>query len=190
VSQPDTLHLDADHVAAMIDGTLDDEERARVVAHLADCALCRQEIADVRATQRSSPSSVRLRWVGSAAAAVLAGIFLIGPLLSREPAGPVLRAAPAGSDVIEITAPSPTPDPDRELVFTWRAVEPGAIYTLILMDESADVIWRVDGVRDTTARLPSDHPLQRGTTYLYAIDALLPDGRTITSGTRRLNTQR
>jgi len=190
VIQSDPFHLDPDDVAGMADGTLADEERARVVAHIADCAQCRQEIADVRAAQRTAPSRAGLWWLGSAAAAVLAGVFLLGPLLSRGGTDPVLRAASDGPPAIEVVAPSGSPGADERLAFAWRAVAPGAIYTIILMDESADVIWRLDGVPDTTVTVPADRALRPATTYLYVIDAMLPDGRTVTSGTRRLTTRR
>jgi len=188
VSQPDAPHLEPEQVAAMVDGTLAGEDRHRVVAHLADCASCRNEIAEVRAQQRAASQRVGLLWAGGAAAAILAGVLVTGPLFSRDTPDPVLRAPSTSRATIEIVSPADVLDLDAP-AFTWHSLAPGTVYTLILMDESAEVVWRLDGVRDTTATVPGDRTLRRNAGYLFVIDARLPDGRTVTSGTRRLSTR-
>jgi len=57
----------------MIDGGLPADRRADVEAHLAICAACRSELAATSALVDSAPtrSTIPIRWIAGAAAAVL-----------------------------------------------------------------------------------------------------------------------
>lgn len=89
-------HLDLDALGAWLDGGLDDDDRRAAAAHLADCLLCRGELAELRATvallrglpQYAPRRSFRLgpEHAGPAARAE-------GRLLRLLPALPALRAA-------------------------------------------------------------------------------------------------
>jgi len=182
--EPEPPHLDAFTVAAFIDGGLDEVERARLVSHVADCSVCRQEIADVRAARRR-PVPRTAWWMAGVVAAGLAGILVVGPLLGDDEGGPTFRSAPAGRSSVIMLVPPDTIPAGQSPVFMWRAVASDAIYTLVVMDERADVVWRVDGTRDTTAAIPPDRLPGRDGTLLYTLDARLPDGRIVTTGTRR-----
>src|SRR5206468_2018099 len=58
-----------------VEGTLDRPLTAEVEAHLANCELCAEDVADLRATrvQRRRPA----RWIAAAAAAVVVAIVAI-----------------------------------------------------------------------------------------------------------------
>lgn len=82
-----TRHLDADVVAALVDGELADDERERALVHLADCPPCR---AEVDAQRRFK---ARLRTLGPA-----------GPAPDRQLVDRLLALGPV--------PPAPAPPPD------------------------------------------------------------------------------
>lgn len=188
----DQHHLDPGEVAAYVDGHLESAERIRVLEHLADCDLCRADVIEVAGALESINRRPRRRWVVPAAvAAVLAAVvFLGGPLARTGDPGDVLRAPEApGSRASAVTIVTPASESvvaPSELVFTWNAVG-DAVYRLTVTDRGGDPLWSGE-TRDTTMLLPSLVVLEPATAYLWYVDALLPDGRTVTTGVRRFET--
>ena len=192
-AQPIGDHLDTSEVAAYVDQVVSDTERERIETHLATCDACTGEVAFIVKTLDSpvqTERSGRRRWMLAAgvAAAVLAGSLLIGMPGVRGGQDRVLRESPAadaeGTAPIQVIAPAEAGDIDiGRIEFAWRAVEPGTAYNLTVTDEGGDVVW-TGSTRDTAVLLTSQVVLQPGATYFWYVDAVLPDGRTLSSGVR------
>ncbi|HEV7242236.1 MAG TPA: zf-HC2 domain-containing protein [Thermoanaerobaculia bacterium] len=76
-------HLSSDVLFGYVDGTLDDSSRAAAQAHLEECDLCREDVADLKPLGASVQSR---RWMWVAAAAALALVFTLAPFFRRAPA--------------------------------------------------------------------------------------------------------
>ncbi len=178
-------HLESGEVASYLDRVLAPAEQARVETHLADCAECRSELIAVSRLRRTRSRS---RWwtVGPAVAAAAVVLFVVTRSVSPPGPGPVLRdgGEPPALTVGLITPADSAVTPGRLLRFTWRSAGAGASYRLTLSDERGDVAWSVTSA-DTTGRPTSGVHLSTGRPYFWYVDALLPDGRSVTSGVRR-----
>ncbi len=85
-------HLHSNDLAAYIDRTLDDDARAQLEDHLADCAACRAELIGAHRVVRSRPLHRRPIVLGPLVAAVVLVLFMVmlrGP--TSNAAQPVLR---------------------------------------------------------------------------------------------------
>ena len=185
-------HLSEELMAAWLDGELAGEERARVASHLADCDLCRAEVAAVRALLADEPAEAvprpprrgrLLRYLLPVAAAAAAVWLLVVPTARQEE--PRLRSGPGAEPgaVPAVVAVAPVGDavvPDRP-TFTWRAAGADAHYTLVLTDAAGAPVWRTS-TPDTVVALPPDVPLAAGRTYYWTVDARLADGEAATTG--------
>ncbi|HEY2377883.1 MAG TPA: zf-HC2 domain-containing protein [Gemmatimonadaceae bacterium] len=193
-------HVSNEDLAAYLDGTLDQERRAIVESHLADCDRCRWDMLDVRglladlpATEQAPRRTPRRRrsaaWI--ATGAVAAGIIFSAALLrmpARDQARPSVERGAAVIDRIAVV----TPAADRVVdgpnaVFVWRAIEGGGTYRLTIMDSAGARLWTTS-TRDTTTSIPIKPPFARGRNYLWYVDALASDGHTVTSGARSFST--
>lgn len=85
-AQEPPRHLDEGELFGWVDGTLDDAAREAVGAHMEDCALCREDAADLQRlrTRRRGPAP-RL-WL--AAAAALAAVLITLLLMTRGRTAP------------------------------------------------------------------------------------------------------
>jgi predicted anti-sigma-YlaC factor YlaD len=188
-------HLDHDIVAAYLDGELGDEERISVESHLAECDVCCQEVVALDETLRTTPRARSIRRYATpalAAAAVLAAVLVARPWAERPP-------TPGVSDVIERAAPdvastrmeavSPgqgaVVEPDN-IGLQWRSAGEGARYQITVATTEGDSVWVAMGT-DTVATVPAE-ALVRGIEYLWYVDALLPDGRTASTGVNHFQT--
>jgi hypothetical protein len=184
------IHLESAEVASYLDRALPPAERERVEAHLADCAECRREVIEVSRLRHTSAS--RRRWLlfapAAAAAAILIAV-LARPADTPGP-GPVLRdGGEEPSLTVSLVAPTDSATVEgRAVAFTWRSAGDGVSYRLTVTDDWGDVVWS-GASADTTARLPSTS-LRTGRPYFWYVDALLPDGRSMTSNVRRFTAGR
>jgi hypothetical protein len=185
----ESSHIRAEDIAAYVDDRVSDNERAALEAHFADCSACCEEIVAVRRLQTASGSQRRILWAvgGSAAVAAVLSLLLIGQPW-KEPVSPSVepstlqRAVPTTS-IVEIVSPGDGSTIRRpDLVFSWRKPdgEP-ALYHFVITTEAADSVWS-STTQDTMIVLPRDMLLEQGTTYLWYVDALLPDGRPTSTG--------
>ena len=183
-------HLSAETVAAYLDETLSGTQRSSVEDHLADCEQCRGEVVEVARILHRRPG--RRGWLliapAAAAAAVLAFV-LIGMPNGGPTDGPATRG-PSDTDAalrgIEVVQPSPDEVvAPANLTFTWRRAETDASYRLTVTDAGGEVAWSVT-TTDTSIVLPTGTRLVPDNTYYWYVDALLLDGRSITSGVREL----
>jgi anti-sigma factor RsiW len=178
-------HLSPESLAGYLDDDLPSEAKGQIELHLASCAECREELAGVRRLQRGH----RRRWfpvlVPVAAAAVLLLIAL--PRQATTPSN--IRAIPNAEPPLEIISPAPsaTIAPGR-ITFTWRSAGSGADYTITLQEAAGRVVW-TSTADDTTAVLPDSVALRPGLTWFWVVDALLPDGRSRSTGLKRLRTR-
>lgn len=186
-------HLDPDTLGAFLDGALRTAELSRVEAHLAACAQCRQEAIQVgRLTESDAGNGKRRRrlayWaVPTAAAAGIAALLLFGPRAQdvAGPETPILRTDDAGARAIEVVSPASSGTSADSVVFAWRQVESGVVYSLTLMDDEGEVLWK-ETVEDTAVTLPAQVELRPGDRYYWHVDALLALARTATSGVQEL----
>ena len=181
-AQPN-LHLESGEVASYLDRTLAPDEQARVESHLADCADCRRELIEV---SRLRHARFRSRWwviVPALAAAAAALLFVIRSP-DRPATEPVLRDGGEPALTVGLVAPGDSAVIPLSPTFTWRSAATRASYRLTLSDERGDVVWRTTSP-DTSEHPPNNVSLRTGRTYFWYVDALFPDGRSVTSGVRR-----
>ncbi len=164
--------------------------------HLLTCDSCREEVRlglVVRA-ELGAPAALQQRrslprrksWLILGAAAAAAVVFVIVRPSSQQLSDqPVVRGGDEGMPVI--TAMSPAPGavvPAGSLAFVWRSVGTSAQYRLTVTSEQGDVVW-TGASADTLQHVPPTARLQSGKSYLWYVDALLPDGAAATSRVRR-----
>jgi anti-sigma factor RsiW len=189
-----TPHLTAVDAAAYVDARLPPKERARVDAHVADCAPCRAEIVDISALVSSGaraevigpPRSRRLLLpFGLAAAAALALMVYRPPVGSRVGAG-IVRAesaagVPEGVLTIGVVAPAAG---DTVLgdstTLVWASAGVDAAYDATLGTETGSVLWSAR-TPDTLLVVPEGIRLEPGRTYYWHVDAILPSGISATT---------
>lgn len=176
------LHLDTSDLAAYLDDVLADVERARVEAHMAQCSECRHEVVEVARVRRTATS--RKHWlvvIPVAVAAVLAIVLLRPP----ESVGPILRDGVERAPGVILLAPADSVVARTHQPFIWGSAGMEVSYRFTLSDANGDVVWSA-AIGDTTLTLPAAMTLRSGRAYFWYVDALLPDGRSVTSGIRRL----
>lgn len=185
----DQLHLSHVTVAAWVDGQLAGEERAQVEIHLAVCAECRREVAEVEDLLARAPSGRRRLPTPLQLAAAAAVLLAIGLPVSR---GWQDRQVPPAADrtqaaaITRLNAIAPMGEfpSGTAPVFQWNAADPGSRFRVTLVDEQGATLWAAE-TGDTVATLPAEVLLVPGQTYFWYVDALGSDGRTLTSGAHR-----
>jgi hypothetical protein len=178
-----TAHPDAATLAAYLDRRLPDAEARGVAEHLISCASCREGVTDVARVTRGERR--RKQVVGAVTALGGLAAVLVLVALPRDAATPPPPAALAerageGAGVAEILAWSGTSS-----ALAWSPIAAGAQYRVTLTDAAGDEVWAAS-TTDTLTPLPAGLELAAGRDYFWVVDALLPDGATATSGTRRL----
>jgi anti-sigma factor RsiW len=179
------MHLSPEAVAGYLDEDLPGEEQRQVELHLASCAECRDELAELRRLQLGR----RRQWVMVLVAATAAAAVLLAIVLPRQAETPSdIRAGPTTEPTLAIVSPVPSAEiAPGPIAFTWRSAGLGASYTLTLQEADGRVAW-TSRVADTVAVLPDSVALSPGLTWFWFVDALLPDGRSLSTGVRRLRT--
>lgn len=182
-------HLDSDLVAAYAERRLDPAERAAAEAHLAGCAECRADLADVT----DVVSAARQRRVLVRAAPLLAAAAVLTVVVVTRPATvPVeVQALRPGNDAdrdrlnsLQALLPAPgAAVPRPGLRFAWQSDGPDAIYEITVADSSGLALWRAR-TPDTSIALPDSVRLAPGGTFHWWVDVLLSDGRVASTGVR------
>ncbi len=189
-------HLTAEEVAAYVSGAVEGKAHGRMQAHLADCARCSHEVADVvRSVRETGSRPARRRWplaAGLGAAAVLAGVLLVGPRLatSNQDEGRVFRGEqgrPAEVHVPAIDAIEPANGTtvSRDSVrFMWATLDADALYSLTLTNSQGDVLWK-GSTRDTTLSVANEVVFRPGQRYFWYVDALYQGSESTSTGAQR-----
>lgn len=177
--------LSPELLAGYLDGGLPDEERVRVEMHLASCHECRSELADIRRLQRRQPGQRMLLLFPAAVAAAL----LIAIALPRQRVTPsaIRSAAPAETRLAVV---SPAPDAEiasDQIRFMWRSAGNDASYTFTLQKTDGSVVW-TSSTTDTITVLPESVVLRAHETWFWSVDALLPDGRSLSTKATKFRT--
>lgn len=190
-------HLAGDLVAGYIERRLPDEDRALVEAHLAECAACRLEAREVTTFLRGG--SPRRRWVPASVAALTAAAAVVALIVVGLPGNPPgtgddpFRAGADHRDEAVPTFAALAPAEGRSaspdtLLFAWSSAAPDAHYRLTLTDDTGEIVWEQE-TADTTLVLPGDVRLRPGGSYLWYVDAVLPDAGVASTDIRELEIQ-
>jgi anti-sigma factor RsiW len=186
-------HLSVVTIAAYVDGTLDRDARAEADRHLATCATCRGELAEVADLIVDLPSARRSRtWrtlAGTLAAAGVVGLLFASSARAPDRSTPTERTTSAAAATLEIVEPpaAGTAGELRDGRVVWRAVEPLATYRVTVADTTGATRWSAE-TPDTVVVLPSSVRLQAGARYYLYVDALRADGWSLQSGPRAFTT--
>ena len=177
-------HLDSGAVAAYVDRAVAPAERDRIESHLADCPECRDEVVQVTRLRRGMHSARKWLIAVPAAAAAIVTLVLLRPA-DTSPSGTLRDGGERGLHVA-LLAPAESLEarPVGALTFVWRSVGGGVSYRFALTDQSGDIVWNTTSA-DTAVLLDTADRLRPGR-YFWYVDALLRDGRSVTSGARSL----
>ena len=192
-------HLTDEDLAAYLDRNLDATSLARFDTHMARCAECRADFVEARSLLESTDAlSVSSRLVLGRRAVIwlaAAGILTIAflPLLRREgrlgEGSKAVRAPSSAPLRIEIVAPPERQVASSAVVFTWRSVEGASTYRVTVADSAGSALFNTV-TSDTSVTPPAGVEIRRGGTYLWYVDGLTSDGRTVGSGIHSFSTQR
>ena len=167
-------HLSAEALAGYLDDGLPIDERGPVELHLASCAVCRDELTEIRRLQRLRH---RRLWTPVLISAAAAAAVLLAVALPRR-ATTTSNISPAPSAEIA----------SGRVTFVWRSAGPGASYTFTVQEADGRVVW-TSPLADTVATLPDSLALAPGRTWFWFVDVLLPNGRSLSTGVQRLRTR-
>ncbi len=189
------VHLPVEEMSRFEAGVVDRASRDRIYTHLASCPECRTEAVEVHRILRGHNRARKVpRLLGTAvglAAMITVVVVLQAPTHSMPAA--VTRGVPearAGVLLLHPLAPlgeiSAAAGP---LTFIWRPVSEAVEYHLTVTDQVGRTLW-TRNTRDTTLLPPLEVALARGFSYFWFVDALLPNGESVTTGTREFRISR
>ena len=163
-------HLTVEDVAAYVDRGQTAEQRARVAAHLADCAECRSEVVTVARLTRSFRD--RRRWTVAAPLAAAAAVLLLVFVpwqRARDRSEQVLRE-PA---VTTTVAPRPLAPLGTVTVLPrllWTSVPHADRYRVTVFGGGGSVVWETLAT-DTLVAVPDGIALRVGVPYFWKVAA-------------------
>ena len=186
---PEQDHLSEKQLAAYVSRSLSPAEREAAIEHLAKCAECRDNAlatARVLRAERARRGKYIGASVATAAALGLALVVLV-PRSPIESSGPVLReGAPAVAPGASIGVHSPYNTAQvGQIEFSWQDMGAEVRYRFSLTRSDGGEVW-IGATADTSLTLPPDVTLSEGTTYFWWVDALLLDGRSVTTEVQQL----
>jgi hypothetical protein len=182
-------------------GGLSPEERRTIVDHTARCPACAEAWRLARDIGGTAPVAEQAeaghagvgpvhgvgwrRWVPLAAAAAL--VVVVGLLLRQ---GPIRDDQPpqyrTGEELaIHSLLPDGAPLPRSACLLRWSAGPEGARYDIEVATADLEVIVRARGLERAEFTVPADRlaDLPPGAELLWRVEAMLPDGRRITTPT-------
>jgi hypothetical protein len=177
-----------DELVGVVDGTLDEADRVRVLRHVGSCARCRHELEMLRVTADAAAAVARPAWLSRpvlAAAAAL--VLMIGGIALWQ------RGGGTGADIPRAGAPGPAPEllvPDEDSVVTtpvrvtWSAVQSARSYQIEILDAAGAPVFS-SATSDTTVVVPETVQLEGGAVYRYWVRAMFGDGTEARSRVRR-----
>lgn len=180
------MHLSPESLAGYLGNDLTRSERKQVELHLAACAECRDELAQVRGIE----AGLRRRRVLALVPIAAAAAVVLAIVLPRQgPAPSALRIGPGTDLPLVLVSPGAEVQiASREVEFVWRSAGAAASYSFTLQEADGRVVWSTT-TTDTVAALPDSVVMAPGGTWFWSVDALLPDGRSRSAGVQRLSTR-
>jgi anti-sigma factor RsiW len=183
--------LSANDIAAFVDGRLTGDDLTRVESLLADDPAARMEVAEASRLIATAPrrTIAPSRWlaIGGIAAVAAAALIILRPGSQQEhaPAVSERRARIDASERVELVSPVDGQTVRKsDLALTWRGVQ-DAVYRVVVSDPVGKIVFEVS-TNDTSVVAPlMDLNLPNGIVY-WSVDALAPDGSSLTSGVREL----
>jgi hypothetical protein len=126
------------------------------------------------------------RWLAAAALVLLSAAWL---WLSRVPGtGPTAPGSePAFRDGSPVEITTPLPDglalPRDRFVLKWTGLPEGSLATVELADEDLHLLHRAEEQSSDSVRIPAQDlaGVPAGTPLLWRVEAILPDGRLVSS---------
>jgi anti-sigma factor RsiW len=164
-------HLRPNEVAAYAEGVLPADVRAPLQAHMASCAACRAEVADVLAIVEPVRNRHRMRrqlWMTAAAAAAVLLVF-VWPRDGIDLREPQHRDAPVTATVAP-RAVAPIGSVDTVPALVWASVPYADDYRVRLFDREGSVIWERE-TTDTVAAPSGAVTLRAGQPYYWRVEA-------------------
>lgn len=190
-----TSCLDEMTVARVVEQGVNAEKNPGVIAHLAACARCRDQIASVAellgeasvaseidriGADTMAPVGRRWRLAGAGALMALAAsvLFMVkapdSNVAASRPVAANTDAEPHREQSMTTTvAPSviaPVGATAAADTFRWTSVPRADRYRLTVFDREGRALWGAE-VNDTTVARPDSIAGQRGTTYLWKVEA-------------------
>jgi hypothetical protein len=184
--------LSANDIAAFLDGRLTGDDLTRVESLLADEPAARMEVAEASRLIATAPrrTIAPSRWlaIGGIAAVAAAALIILRPgnqPQEHAPAASERRAPIDASERIELVSPVDGQTVRKsDLALTWRGIQ-NAVYRVVVSDPVGKIVFEVS-TNDTSVVAPlMDLNLPNGIVY-WSVDALAPDGSSLTSGVREL----
>src|SRR6185436_15339091 len=111
-------HLAEEELFGWVDGVLDPASRRMVEAHLEECDLCRDDVADLQRLRRRPKPRRSWLWAAAAAAILIVAFLLLRP--HREQRTPPIVRSPAPTPRTQPQSPQPYAKPE------WSALVAGA----------------------------------------------------------------
>jgi hypothetical protein len=182
--------LSANEIAAFIDGRLAGDDLLRVQSLLADDVSARKEVAEASRLIASAPdrNRMRARWlaIGGIAAVAAVALILIQPGDQLEESTRVAserRPTVEASDRIELVTPADGQQVGRsDVTLTWRSID-GATYRVVVSDPAGRMLFDAN-TSDTSVAVPLIALKLSNDLVYWSVDALAPDGSSVTSGVR------
>lgn len=181
--------LEPDTIAALADGTIDSDARARALPHVASCALCRRAVASIVEALAQGPITHEIEVV-EGRRRTRGRLLRVGVLLAVAAAVLVLVRAPAGDgttshrggggedNVVTVVRPIGTVAAAR--LFDWRRVGGSDQYRVTVFNERGAMLYEAL-VADSALTLPDSVRLEAGQRYLWRVRARIDWDRWIAS---------
>lgn len=172
---------------AIVEATLPEHERLRVLRHVGSCGTCRSELELLRTAADAGRAIGRPRVPALAAAASLV-LLLSGALVWRAMSfsGGDIPRSPA--DVMQPLSPAEGQVVTAPPRLVWTRVPGVQSYDIEVLDAGGTLVYRGE-TRDTTFTLPVDAVTASGAEYFWWVGADLPSGPHVRSAARRFRIQ-
>lgn len=187
--------LDEMTVAKVVERGVDIREHPELIAHLAVCARCREQVASVAHLLRDTSiaaeigrlavpgaAPARRRWrvagVGAIAALAAAVTFMVrGSSDSARVTQPMVAMTDAEPHREQSMTTTVAPNLIAPIgavavadTFRWTSVPRAALYRLTVFDREGSTVWQTEGI-DTAVALPVSLPRESGTAYFWKVEA-------------------
>ena len=176
-----------DELLAVLEETLAEPERLRVLRHVGSCASCRKELELLRAARDAAELAARPAWVrapvlAAAAAMVLAlGGLALWSRATPDPTDRMRTGEVAGA--VALLEPPADGLAARPVTLRWSRVPDAGRYEVEVLTRDGSPLY-VTTTRDTFVTV-ADSALVLGSEFRWWIRAVLPDGSQPASAVRR-----